>query len=242
MKQQDDEVETVLLDAELFVKYGAPERAMKSLQVAIERYARSIPLRERLRELASYHGFREEAARQALALAGLYLVHEDLSKAQERLLEAKDLDPRISIASGLEAIHRARRPDLKVNNSGPLPASFPAEQQQQQRETSVTLAGDLSAISIFDALQVLENARLTGALSVKGGDRNGRILFNEGRIVGAESGFTSGDEAFRNIIEVAIRGSFDFERQQHEYPITIEAASNTNLILDSLRQVDEDKK
>lgn len=236
MKQQDDEVETVLLDAELFVKYGAPERAIKSLQDSIERYARSIPLRERLRELASFHGFREEAARQALALAGLYLVHEDLQKAQERLLEAKDLDPRISIASGLEAIHRARRPNLKNNNSGPLPASY------ADNQPSVTLAGDLSAISIFDALQVVENARLTGTLAIKGGDRSGRIFFNEGRIIGAEAGLAGGEEAFRSIIETAIRGTFDFERQARELPVTIEAASNTNLILDSLRQLDEEKK
>lgn len=233
-KPPDDEVETVLLDAELFIKYGAPERAIKSLLTAIERYARSIPLRERLRELAVSGGYREEAARQALALAGLYLVHEDLQKAQERLLEAKDLDPRISIASGLEAIHRARRPNLK-SNTGPLTA--PSIDQ-----SSITLAGDLSAISIFDALQVVENARLTGALNIKGGERNGRIFFNEGRIVGAEAGFAVGDDAFRNIIEVAIRGSFDFERQTREYPVTIEAASNTNLILDSLRQLDEEKK
>lgn len=233
MKQQDDEVETVLLDAELFVKYGAPERAIKNLQGAIERYARSIPLRERLRELTAAHGFREEAARQALALAGLYLVHEDLPKAQERLLEAKDLDPRISIASGLEAIQRARRPHLK---SKPSPAAFPAQ------PASVTFAGDLSAVGIFDALQVVENARLTGALNIKGGERNGRILFNEGRIVGAEASGTSGDEAFRYLIEVAMRGTFDFERQAHAYPVTIEATSNTNLILDSLRQLDEDKK
>jgi hypothetical protein len=44
------EVETALLDAELFVKYHAPERAIKRLRTALERSPRSIQLRERLRD------------------------------------------------------------------------------------------------------------------------------------------------------------------------------------------------
>lgn len=233
MKHQDDEVETVLLDAELFVKYGAPERAIKSLQAAVERYGRSIPLRERLRELAAAHGFREEAARQSLALAGLYLVHEDLPRAQERLLEAKDLDPRISIASGLEAIHRARSAHKRVA----------ADAASAVQAAGVTFAGDLTAVSIFDALQVVENARLTGDLAIKDGERNGHIFFNEGRIVGAEAmGVEAGEESFRHLIEAAVRGAFEFTRRAQDYPVLIEATSNTNLILESLRQLDEEKK
>jgi hypothetical protein len=37
-------------------------------------------------------------------------------------------------------------------------------------------------------------------------------------------------------------GSFDFERSPQGFPVTIQAASNTNLILDSLRQLDEENK
>jgi len=103
-----------------------------------------------------------------------------------------------------------------------------------------TLAGDLSVITIFDAVQVIENARLTGALLITNDARSGRILFNEGRIVGAESDETAGEEAFRQLVE-ATGGGFDFERSTQAFPITINAASNTNLILDSLRQLDEEK-
>ena len=45
-------------------------------------------------------------------------------------------------------------------------------------------------------------------------------------------------EAFRQIVEIT-GGTFDFEKSIKPFPVTIEAASNTNLILDSLRQVDE---
>src|SRR5882762_9390280 len=116
------EVETALLDAELFVKYHAPERAIKRLRTALERSPRSIQLRERLREVAAGHKHLEEAARQCLTLASLYIEREDLDAAYDRLLEAKELDPRINIAAGLEAIRRSRRPDLRPEQvSTPTP-------------------------------------------------------------------------------------------------------------------------
>jgi Domain of unknown function (DUF4388) len=225
----DGEIETALLDADLFVKYKAPERAIHSLRSALERNPRSLRLRERLREVASVK-HPEEAARQCLALAGLYVEREDFDLAQDRLLEAKRLDARISIASGLEAIRRARRPHV----AAPVTASAAPR-------PNVTLAGDLTAISIFDIVQVIENSRLTGALSITSDACTGRVLFNEGRIVGAETGVTVGAEAFRLIVELT-GGGFDFERSAQAYPVTINASSNTNLILDSLREIDEENR
>ncbi len=234
-KEHNEDVETALLDADLFVKYKAPQKAIKRLRSAIEHYPRSVKLRERLREIAVYK-HPEEAARQCLALANLYIAREDFEAAYERLLEAKQLDPRISITPGLEAIRRARRPDLHA--AGRVDTQ-PSSEDTSPRST--TLAGDLAAISIFDAVQVLENARLTGALTIEGVEAQGRILFNHGLIVGAASGEVEGQEAFRRIIETT-SGKFDFERTAQEFPVTIKAASNTNLILDSLRQLDEDHK
>jgi hypothetical protein len=46
-------------------------------------------------------------------------------------------------------------------------------------------------------------------------------------------------DAFRQLVEIT-GGTFDFEKSINPFPVTIEAASNTNLILDSLRQVDEE--
>jgi len=230
-KNQEGDVETALLDAELFIKYQAPERAIKRLRSALEHSPRSLKLRERLREITTAR-YPEEAARHCLALASLYIERDDLQTAHDRLLEAKNLDPRISIAPGLDAIRRARRPNLQ-----------PSAKQIERRvikKTRFTFAGDLSAISIFDAVQVIENSRLTGALTITSDARSGHVLFNEGRIVGAETGKATGEEAFRKLVEVT-SGSFDFEKSPKEFPVTINAASNTNLILDSLRQLDEEK-
>jgi tetratricopeptide (TPR) repeat protein len=230
-KTYNEEVETTLLDVELFIKYGAPQRALARLHDALKAQPHSIKLRERLREVAYANGQPEEAARQCLALAQIYLTREDFDTAQERLLDAKQLDPRINVAAGLDAIRRARRPDLQT----PAPTASAAHTPR-----AVTFAGDLAVISIFDAVQVIENARLTGALAVSGGAETSRVLFNEGRIVGAESGAHVANAALRVVLALT-DGAFDFERAAQEYPVTIQAHSNTNLLLDTLRELDEEK-
>src|SRR5881394_4124707 len=121
-KEAIGEIETALLDAELFIKYGSPDRAMKRLKTALERSPRSIALRERMRQIASSHKQPEEAARHCLALASLYIERDDFDSAHDRLLEAKQLDNRISIVTGLEAIRRARHPEVKTA-TGAAPVS-----------------------------------------------------------------------------------------------------------------------
>ena len=234
-KSLEESVEAALLDADLFVKYKAPQRAVNRLQEAIAHQPRSIVLREKLREIAFSHGFPEEAARQCLVLVNLYIGRENFDAAHERLLEAKHIDPRLNIAPGLEAIRRARRPDLQ--HAAPAPAPAPPAASAPR---PVTFAGDLSTVSIFDAVQVLENSRLTGALAIESQGRRGRVLFNDGRIVDAECEEARGTLAFRLLVEVTT-GGFDFTKAKNEFPVRIQAPSNTNLILDTLRQMDEEK-
>ena len=152
------EVEAALLDAELFMKYQAPERAIKCLRTRSELNSRSIKLRERLARSAPAKT--EGRSRPPVSrFASLYIEREDFETAHDRLLEAKQLDERINIAGGLEAIRRARRPDLKPTPRRPKPVF---------ERKHFTLAGDLSAISVFDAIQVIENARLNGVLTLSG--------------------------------------------------------------------------
>jgi tetratricopeptide (TPR) repeat protein len=226
------EVEAALLDAELFMKYQAPERAIKRLKTALELNSRSIKLRERLREVFAGQKHKDEAARQCLALASLYIEREDFDTAHDRLLEAKQLDERINIAGGLEAIRRARRPDLK-------PVSTAAEPVFERKH--FTLAGDLSAISVFDAVQVIENARLNGVLTLSGASHEGQVKFNDGRIVDASCAGETGDKAFQRVVEIT-NGTFEFQKTEEQFPIRIQALSNTNLILDTLRMLDEQKQ
>ena len=102
-------IESVLLDADLFIKYSSPEKAHGLLRDAIERSPRSIPLREKMRDICIKQKNLTEAAKQCLALVSLYIAREDFDLAYDRLQEAKLLDPRISVAPGLEAITPAMR-------------------------------------------------------------------------------------------------------------------------------------
>ncbi len=225
------DVDAALLDAELFLKYKSVDRAVNRLRAALELNSRSIPVRERLREICAGHKQAEEAARQCLALASLYIEREDFDTAYDRLLEAKQLDERINIAKGLEAIRRARRPDL---NPTPAPeATF--------TQKHFTLAGDLSAVSAFDAIQVIENAKLTGTLVLNGKTLEGSVLFNDGRIVDAHCSGDIGEVGFRRVVEIT-SGTFEFQKSPQGFPIKIQALSNTNLILDTLRLLDESKQ
>jgi hypothetical protein len=225
------EIEAALLDAELFMKYQAPDRAIKRLRTALEMNSRSVKLRERLREICATNKQKEEAARQCLALASLYIEREDFDTAHERLLEAKQFDGRINIAGGLEAIRRARRPDLKPT---------PAPEAQFERK-HFTLAGDLSAVSVFDAMQVIENARLNGVLTLSSENREGEVKFNDGRIVDAACGGNVGEQAFQQVVEIT-SGTFEFQKTAEQFSTRIQALSNTNLILDTLRMLDERKQ
>src|SRR3982751_3150405 len=169
-------IESVLLDAELFVKYSSPEKAFELLRNSLERSPRSIPLREKMRDICVKQKNLNEAARQCLALVSLYIGREDFDLAYDRLQEAKLLDPRISVAPGLEAIRRARRPEF---GSG-------RERTPQKIRTDVTFAGNLAFVSIFDAVQVIESAKMTGLLVIKSDMHLANVAFNDGKIVDAE--------------------------------------------------------
>jgi len=78
-------IESVLLDADLFVKYRSPEKAFSLLRECMERSPRSISLREKMREICISQKNLDEAAKQCLALVSLYIGREDFDLAYDRL-------------------------------------------------------------------------------------------------------------------------------------------------------------
>ena len=170
-------IESVLLDADLFVKYSSPEKAFTLLRDSLERSPRSISLREKMRDICVKQKNLNEAARQCLALVSLYIGREDFDLAYDRLQEAKLLDPRISVAPGLEAIRRARRPEFAAE-------SRPHTAKGTHRRHICRQSGLSSAI--FDAVQVIESAKMTGLLIIKSDLHLANVSFNEGKIVDAE--------------------------------------------------------
>jgi hypothetical protein len=223
-------IESVLLDADLFVKYSSAEKAFKLLHDSLERSPRSIALREKLRDICIKQKNLNEAARQCLALVSLYINREEFDLAYDRLQEAKLLDPRVSVAPGLEAIRRARRPDFAVNR----------DRSPQKVRTDVTFAGHLGYVSIFDAVQVIESAKMTGLLVIKSDLHLANVSFNDGKIVDAECNGHNGHGAFREIIEIN-SGTFEFSTSDNEFPVVISIVSNTNFLLDVLTELDNER-
>jgi hypothetical protein len=223
-------IESVLLDADLFVKYHSPEKAFSLLRECMERSPRSIALREKMREICISQKNLDEAAKQCLSLVSLYIGREDFDLAYDRLQEAKLLDPRISVAPGLEAIRRARRPDFTVTR----------DRSPQKIRTDVTFAGNLAFVSIFDAVQVIENSRMTGLLVIKTDLHLASVSFNEGKIVDADANGNNGVKAFREIIEIN-SGTFEFSVTENEFAVVISVSSNTNFLLDVLTELDNER-
>jgi len=226
----ESSIESVLLDADLFIKYSSPEKAFDLLKDAIDRSPRSIGLREKMRDICVKQKNLNEAARQCLALVSLYIGREDFDLAYDRLQEAKLLDPRISVAPGLEAIRRARRPEFTVER----------EKMTSNVRTDVTFAGDLAHVSIFDAVQVIESSKMTGLLVVRSDMHLANVSFNDGKIVDAECGGKNGVMAFREIIEIN-GGTFEFSLTANQFPVVINVSSNTNFLLDVLTELDNER-
>src|SRR5688572_15587507 len=223
-------IESVLLDADLFVKYSSPEKAFKLLHESLDRSPRSIALREKMRELCIKQKNLNEAARQCLALVSLYIGREEFDLAYDRLQEAKLLDPRVSVAPGLEAIRRARRPDFAVNR----------DRSPQKVRTDVTFAGHLGYVSIFDAVQVIESSKMTGLLVIKADMHLANVSFNDGKIVDGECNGHNGHIAFSDIIELNSR-TFEFSTSENEVPVVISVVSNTSFLLDVLTELDNER-
>src|SRR5262249_21163626 len=159
-------------------------------------------------------GKRDQAAQHCLALASLHISAGDLERANERLLEAKRLDPRVSVTGQLR--------DVRRTQTTPAPPTLPTQRGQNQR----ILSGSLADISLFDIIQILENSRISGLLQVISSAASGEIYLQEGLIVGSKSGAESGRRAL-TLLSGANDGTFEVEKNARTYERTIQVTSNT---------------
>ena len=217
--QSEFDPESAIIDAELLVKYRMVNRAIETLERAIDSAPRHIGLREKLREILIDSGHRDQAAQQCLALASLHISVGDLDRANERLLEAKRLDPRVSVTGQFRDVRQTDSPQSSVQK---------------------IFSGHLAEINLFDIVQIVENSRLSGALVINSSAAKGEIYLGEGQIIGASSGKAVGMSALSKLLD-AVDGTFEFEKSNKEYEQTIRASSNTALILDLLRAKDEEE-
>src|SRR5687768_4354462 len=192
------DIEGAIIDADLLVKYRLVNRAIETLQEAVRVAPRNIPLREKLREIYVDSSRLSDAAQECMDLASLYVSNEKLELANERLLEAKRLDPRVSITARLRALEGGS----KAQPGPTLPGGAGAAGMK-------TITGDLADINIFDIVQILENSKMTGTLSLKSAKLSGNVYMNDGLVVDAIIGQKIGLDAFSELIDIN-EGAFEF--------------------------------
>jgi hypothetical protein len=99
--------------------------------------------------------------------------------------------------------------------------------------------GSFTVITLFDVIQMIENSRLTGILTIALASVKGEVHFNEGEIVGAVTDAEIGTEALSMLLN-AVEGTFEFRKSATHFQRTINSPSNISLLLDLLRVKDEE--
>ncbi len=116
---------------------------------------------------------------------------------------------------------------------------FQPTQMLGQADTS--LSGNLTHHDLTGVMQMLSQARQTGALTINAGDTDAVLFFDAGEIVHAECGSLFGDEAVLDILKNCVRcgsGIYKFVYGAANSQRTV-LRSATDLMLDAMREYDE---
>jgi CheY-like chemotaxis protein len=115
---------------------------------------------------------------------------------------------------------------------------------QMLSSADTELSGSLSHLDLPGVIQMLGQARQTGALHINAGDTDGIIFFEGGEIFHAECGPLFGDEAVTQIVKAcqsAVKGVYKFVYGGSATQRTV-LRSATDLLLDAMREFDEDER
>jgi CheY-like chemotaxis protein len=119
---------------------------------------------------------------------------------------------------------------------------FQPTQMLSSAETD--LSGSLSHLDLPGVIQMLGQARQSGALHINAGHTDGIIFFEGGDILHAECGALFGDEAVTQIVKAchgAAKGVYKFVYGAAAAQRTV-LRSATDLLLDAMREFDEDHR
>ncbi len=100
-------------------------------------------------------------------------------------------------------------------------------------------SGNLAKMNLNDVLQVVELNYKSGELVINNseGEKIGRVLFKNGRLVNADSGILKGKEAFFNLMD-EMEGFFDFYSGISDEPDLI-SESNREILLEGTHLIVE---
>lgn len=119
---------------------------------------------------------------------------------------------------------------------------FQPTQMLAQADTS--LSGSLTHHDLPGVMQMLGHAHQTGALHINAGETDGVLFFDAGEITHAECGSLFGDEAVIHILKSCVHGGSGVYKFVYgaASPQRTVLRSSTDLMLDAMREYDEDAR
>jgi tetratricopeptide (TPR) repeat protein len=216
----DEDVENFIVDIELLEKFGQHASAIGRLEHVLKQYPHEIRLRQKLKTIYFDRKMPKRAAQECLEIAKILQQQNQKEEANKYLREAQRLNPVLSSAR--------REPPSATTTQAPAAATVSG---------AVALKGDLSEIGLLDVIQILDNCQKTGQLQVSSEGQAGTIFFNVGRIVNAIYQEKAGEQAMYALVAVK-GGTFEYQPSPAAFDVVIHN-SNTNLLLEGLRLLDE---
>ena len=218
---EKDVIESAQINADLFLKYRMPERAIAALREVAERFPHNTDIPWQLAELYTENRLPQSAGEELVTLANIYVKSNQFDFARLALLKLKEIYPDSKqVDNWLASLDQQKQ---SGNQDTILPRKQPGSQPP--------LAGDLSFISLFDIIQTLEKNRITGIIHVTGQEIQGNIYFNRGLVADVVTGQLRGKAAFKRFAEVT-EGNFELEKSPVEFQTSITTTSNAQLILE----------
>jgi hypothetical protein len=171
--------------------------------------------------------------RHCMPMSGMGIEFTDLRPDQEELIDCLVEGRPLSSLKSAPSSNMQNLSQANAISAMDEPGDFTSTEGQK------ILMGNFAIISLFDVIQMIENSRVTGALTINTLNIKGEIYFNEGQIAHARTGAEIGIVALKHFLEVT-QGSFEFKKTDREYSRVIQATSNTGLLLDLLATKDEE--
>jgi hypothetical protein len=116
----------------------------------------------------------------------------------------------------------------------PIPTRLPSTPEKSSSSSVDVLSGNFAVVSLCDVIQIIENNKLSGVLSLTSPSTGGEVQFNDGIIVGASCGSVSGLEALKCCLDIT-EGTFEFMRSLEHFSPAFQSADNKSLMIDLLR-------
>jgi CheY-like chemotaxis protein len=108
---------------------------------------------------------------------------------------------------------------------------------QEKRDTRTKFTGQLSDMAVVDLIQTIEISRKSGVAHIVSGQKRGTIFFRNGKVIDAECGRLTGEEAIYRLL-VWTDGQFEVEFKNIRRRDVIELSSQ-GLLMEGMRRVDE---